>query len=208
MPFYGFQSIGCGTGNVNKIFWLDRNNAALKEQFSPEWNRAYLGLIRHGMELQKARQWPEILWYVSDERSNYREVGAKQGVELAKLVRQVPGAVSIASMNGPWEHIMVPYLDISMPNIAFPITDETLELLKKHQSKLWLYNCGRRLTAFIPARECRRAFQCITVHMVNSGTLAPAGAVDMRSVSTALMASFQHWQHKTFGRPCMIIDTW
>ncbi|HOG49160.1 MAG TPA: hypothetical protein PKY10_01080 [Lentisphaeria bacterium] len=147
MPFYGFQSIGCGTGNVNKIFWLDRNNAALKEQFSPEWNRAYLGLIRHGMELQKARQWPEILWYVSDERSNYREVGAQQGVELAKLVRQIPGAVSIASMNGPWEHIMVPYLDISMPNIAFPITDETLELLKKHQSKLWLYNCGsQRLT--------------------------------------------------------------
>ena len=147
MPFYGFNAIGSSFGSANRISWLDRKNAALQEQFSPEWNRAYLGLIRHGMELQKARQWPEILWYVSDERSNYREVGARQGVELAKLLRQVPGAVNIASMNGPWEHIMVPYLDISMPNIAFPITDETLELLKKHQSKLWLYNCGdQRLT--------------------------------------------------------------
>lgn len=42
---------------------------------------------------------------------------------------------------------MVPHVDISMPNIAFPITSETLELLQKHNSKLWLYNCGtQRMT--------------------------------------------------------------
>ena len=42
---------------------------------------------------------------------------------------------------------MVPALDISMPNIAFPITEETIQLIHKHNSKLWLYNCGsERLT--------------------------------------------------------------
>lgn len=142
MPFYGFQSIGAG-----RLSWLDRQNQALQEEFSPEWGRAYRGVVKHGIELQKKRQWPEILWYLSDELSNYRETGAKRGVELGKLLRQVPEATSIASMNGPWEHIMVPHVDISMPNIAFPITPETLELLREHDSKLWLYNCGtQRMT--------------------------------------------------------------
>ncbi|NLF93058.1 MAG: hypothetical protein GX564_04135 [Oligosphaeraceae bacterium] len=143
MPFYGFQSIGCGSG----IAWLDKNNPALKEQFSPAWSKAYQSLVREGMRIQKERNWPEILWYTTDERSNHRETGAQEGLKLAQLVREIPGATSIASMNGPWEHIMVPALDISMPNIAFPITEETIKLIHQHNSKLWLYNCGsERLT--------------------------------------------------------------
>ena len=143
MPFYGFQSIGCGS----IIAALDRKNPALQEQFSPAWSKAFQSLIREGMRIQKERNWPEILWYTTDERSNYRETGAQEGLKLAQLVREIPGATSIASMNGPWEHIMVPALDISMPNIAFPITDETIQMIHKHDSKLWLYNCGsERLT--------------------------------------------------------------
>ena len=45
-------------------------------------------------------------------------------------------------MNGPWEHIMVPHLNISMPNIAFPITEETVKKVRDSGSELWLYNCG------------------------------------------------------------------
>lgn len=147
MPFYGFQSIGSGVGGTDKISWLDRNNAELQKQFSPAWNQAYQSLVRAGMRLQQERGWPEILWYLTDERSNYREAGAKEGVELGKLLRGIPGATSIASMNGPWEHIMVPHVDISMPNIAFPITAETVKLVADSGSKLWLYNCGsERLT--------------------------------------------------------------
>lgn len=147
MPFYGFQSIGSGVGGTDKISWLDRNNAELQKQFSPAWNRAYQSLVRAGMRLQQERGWPEILWYLTDERSNYREAGAKEGIELGKLLRGIPGATSIASMNGPWEHVMVPHVDISMPNIAFPITTETVKLVADSGSKLWLYNCGsERLT--------------------------------------------------------------
>ncbi|MFA6721513.1 MAG: hypothetical protein WCR92_08890, partial [Candidatus Cloacimonadaceae bacterium] len=143
MPFYGFQSIGCGSG----ISWLDRNDPALKEQFSPAWSKAYQSLVREGMRIQKERNWPEILWYTTDERSNHRETGAQEGLKLAELIREIPGATSIASMNGPWEHIMVPALDISMPNIAFPITTETVKMIHDHNSRLWLYNCGtERLT--------------------------------------------------------------
>lgn len=147
MPFYGFQAFGTGTGAANRIMWLDRDNPELADQFTDAWNRAYKSLVREGMRHQAERGWPEILWYTSDERSNYREEGAKQGVELVKLLRQVPEARSIASMNGPWEHVMVPHLDISMPNIAFPITDETIAMIHEAGSELWLYNCGsQRMT--------------------------------------------------------------
>ncbi|NLF94597.1 MAG: hypothetical protein GX564_11995 [Oligosphaeraceae bacterium] len=144
MPFYGFQSFGGGGGNIS---WLDRKNPDLAQHFSPAWTKAYLSVIREGMRLQKERNWPEILWYTSDERSNERETGAQEGLKLAQLVRGIPGATNIASMNGPWEHIMVPALDISMPNIAFPITEETVKMIRGHNSRLWLYNCGTdRLT--------------------------------------------------------------
>lgn len=147
MPFYGFSAIGTSTGPASRIAWLDRDNPALAEHLSDEWTRAYLGLVRDGARHQEARGWPEILWYISDERSNYREEGARQGQALARLLREVPEARSIASMNGPFEHIMVPELDISMPNIAFPITGETVEMIREHDSRLWLYNCGdQRLT--------------------------------------------------------------
>ena len=37
---------------------------------------------------------------------------------------------------------MVPHVTISMPNIAFPITDETVKMIHDAGSELWLYNCG------------------------------------------------------------------
>ena len=37
---------------------------------------------------------------------------------------------------------MVPHLTLSMPNIAFPITDETVRMIREAGSELWLYNCG------------------------------------------------------------------
>ncbi|NUQ00072.1 MAG: DUF4091 domain-containing protein, partial [Armatimonadetes bacterium] len=141
MPFYGFQPIGAG----NLLAWLDR--AALTEQFTPAWNTAYRSFVTEAQRLGKERNWPEILWYISDELSNHGEEGAKLGEKLAQVLKDLPEGRTIASMNGPWEHIMVPHLDISMPNIAFPITPETVKMIGDAGSELWLYNCGEdRLT--------------------------------------------------------------
>ena len=136
MPFYGFQPIGAG----NNLAWIDREG--LKEQFTPQWNAAFRSLVEDIQQAGKERGWPEILWYISDELSNHGEEGAKMGVELAKALKGMPGVRSIASMNGPWEQMMVPHLNISMPNIAFPITDETIAKVRAAGSQLWLYNCG------------------------------------------------------------------
>jgi len=136
MPFYGFQPIGAG----NNLSWLDRDGLA--EPFTPAWTRAYRSLVESCQRLGRERGWPEILWYISDELSNHGEPGAQKGVALAKALAGLPGARVIASMNGPWEHIMVPHLTLSMPNIAFPITDETVAMIRDAGSELWLYNCG------------------------------------------------------------------
>lgn len=136
MPFYGFQPLGAG----NLLAWLEREK--LKERFTPQWNTAYRSFVEECQRIGKERGWPEILWYISDELSNHGEEGAKLGVELAKALKGMPGVRTIASMNGPWEHIMVPHLNISMPNIAFPITEETVKKVRDSGSELWLYNCG------------------------------------------------------------------
>lgn len=136
MPYYGFSGIGAAD-YLGRLFFPE-----LGEPFTEAWNRAYRSIVREGMRLQEERGWPEILWYISDELSNYREEGAARGVKLARLLADIPGARILASMNGPYEHIMVPHLDISMPNFAFPVTGETVEMVRGHGSDLWLYNIG------------------------------------------------------------------
>jgi hypothetical protein len=136
MPFYGFQPIG----GSNNLSWLNRD--ILSEQFTDTWKQAYRSLVRNVQSVARDRGWPEILWYVTDEKSNHGEEGAIMGKRLAETLEDMPGVTTIASMNGPWEHIMVPHLDISMPNIAFPITEETVAMIRDAGSKLWIYNCG------------------------------------------------------------------
>ena len=36
----------------------------------------------------------------------------------------------------------MPHLNISMPNIRFPITEETVKKVRDSGSELWLHNCG------------------------------------------------------------------
>ncbi len=136
MPFYGFQPIGM----ANRLgSWFPKD---FKQPFTDKWIAAYRSTVTTTQELAKERGWPEILWYISDEASNEGQKGAELALKCAKLLKGLPGIRTIASMNGPWEHILPPALDISMPNIAFPITEETVKLIRDSGSKLWLYNCG------------------------------------------------------------------
>ncbi len=76
------------------------------------------------------------------EKVDLREIAHLEQLAVFSDPARVPGVRTIASMNGPWEHIMVPHLNISMPNIAFPITEETVKKVRDSGSELWLYNCG------------------------------------------------------------------
>jgi hypothetical protein len=135
MPYYGFIS----WGNAKH---LGNRQPELKTAFSDAWTKAYRSFPPYINQIARQRGWPEILWYVSDEASNDGEKGGQWSLKLAKALEDLPGVRTIASMNGKWEHPMPAHLDISMPNIAFPITDETIAMIHKGGSELWIYNCG------------------------------------------------------------------
>jgi hypothetical protein len=136
MPFYGFQPFGMS----NRLgSWFPKD---LKTPFTEKWDAAYRSFVTNVQKLAKERGWPEILWYISDEASNEGQKGAELSLKLAKLLEGMAGVRTIASMNGTWEHILPPHMTISMPNVAFPITQDTIKLIRDSGSKLWLYNCG------------------------------------------------------------------
>lgn len=135
MPWYGFSAAGTRYMEIG-IY------GPKLAQFSPEWHRAYRGMIDWIKRLEKERGWPEVIIYLSDELSNDGAVGAERGRGLVDATKDIPGIRTVASMNGPWEEIMLPGLDIAMPNHAFPITAETVKKIRDAGCELWFYNIG------------------------------------------------------------------
>lgn len=139
MPWYGFDPIGAATGSANRLSWLDDS---LKPPHTKHWHQAYRSLVRNVASQAKERGWPEILFYISDELSNVGQQGAELGVTLGQSLKEVDGIRTIASMNGPAEKVVVPHVDIAMPNFAFPLDDGIFEFMDKSGTEMWLYNCG------------------------------------------------------------------
>lgn len=137
MPWYGFA----GLGHPYLEDGLYTGGRKL-ELFGPEWQRSYGALIAAVKRMQVERGWPEVLFYLSDELSNEREAGAEIGRRLVQQVKDIPGIRTLASMNGPFEKVMLPGLKIAMPNHAFPITADSLAEVRKNQCELWVYNTG------------------------------------------------------------------
>jgi hypothetical protein len=135
MPWYGFSAIGCSYLKAGLY-------GAKLEQFSPPWEKAYRQLIAWVKQLEKERGWPEVLIYLSDELSNEGAKGAEEGRHLVQITKDIPGIRTVASMNGPWERVMLPGLKIAMPNHAFPITAETVAEIRQAGCELWFYNIG------------------------------------------------------------------
>lgn len=135
MPWYGFSGLG--------VDYLDRGVYGAKlPQFSPAWDRAYRAIIDWAKATEKARGWPELIMYLSDELSNEKAAGAEKGRQLVQRTKDIPGIRTVASLNGSWEKVMLPGLKLAMPNHAFPITRETLAEIAAAGCELWLYNIG------------------------------------------------------------------
>jgi hypothetical protein len=113
------------------------------EPLSETWKAGYKQSIELLRDEGKKRGWPEIYIYISDESSNVGQKGGEHSAAIAQVAKEVPGIRTIISVNGPYEMVAVPYVDIIMPNHAFPITKETVTYIKnKHGKELWLYNIG------------------------------------------------------------------
>lgn len=135
MPWYGFSAVS--TSYLAKGLYGPKFT-----EFSPQWDKAYKSLISWVKQKEKEHRWPEVIIYLSDELSNEGAKGAEQGRQLVQTTKDLPGIRTIASMNGPWERVMLPGLKIAMPNHAFPITTQTVDEIRKAGCELWFYNIG------------------------------------------------------------------
>ncbi|MBI3919884.1 MAG: hypothetical protein HY318_00600, partial [Armatimonadetes bacterium] len=121
------------------------------QDFPKAFKETYAEALKTFYERAHAGQargdWPEIIYYASDELSNYGSRGGEWGKRHLELLReikkQVPDGFRVcASMNGRPEAPMLPLLDIAIPNGSFPITAHTLEDTRKAGCEQWFYNIG------------------------------------------------------------------
>lgn len=133
MPWYGFQALSRSEHNMQGLGTT---------RFSPEWTANYKQLIENIRDTGKARNWPEIIFYLSDELSNHGAEGTADGLKRAAVTADIDGIRRISSVNGKYEHPLIGKLEMLMPNFAFPITQGIIDEMKAQNTELWLYNVG------------------------------------------------------------------
>jgi hypothetical protein len=138
--WYGFQGLWRTSRGPEKPYLIKGFENV--EPLSDLWKEGYKKSIELVRDEGKKRNWSEIIFYIEDEASNVGKIGAEYAREVAKVAKEVPGIKTIASVNGPYEKILAPYLSIICPNSAFPITEENLNYIRECGTELWVYNIG------------------------------------------------------------------
>ncbi|HWL54458.1 MAG TPA: hypothetical protein VNQ90_18610 [Chthoniobacteraceae bacterium] len=144
LRFLGSVAYGPNNDKNNLLSALD---PSLKPPFTEPWFRAYRSLVKNFHQYARSRNWPEIIWQVSDELSNQGRKAAERGARVAGSIADIPGVRTVAGMNGSVEEVMIPHLNIAMPNYGFPITRELVERLRQSGTEMWAYNCGDQRVA-------------------------------------------------------------
>lgn len=117
-------------------------------RFKAEARAPAAKMIKYFYDTAKARNWPEVYFYMADELGNHGVRGSHYGRELAKFLQGIkpmvghPYKVFYSSLNAQIAEPMLPHLDIVCPNSAFPLNGKTLDLVKSKGPDLWLYNAG------------------------------------------------------------------
>ncbi|MCK5801439.1 MAG: hypothetical protein KAI66_01340, partial [Lentisphaeria bacterium] len=151
LPAYGIGWGGLISERNTNGFWGRNIGKWEKHGFSDEAIRNMELLCTKFYQEGRARNWPEILFYVQDEMANHGSRGGRMATERAKLFRKVADKVGFrtcASMNGPVEMPSLPFLHIAIPNGALPITEENLERIRDDGCELWFYNIGSTRFSF------------------------------------------------------------
>jgi hypothetical protein len=134
MPWYGFQSLTTYSAKA-KYYGFDGS-----PYDSPEWKAQYHQLIENVRDTGKARGWPEVIFYLSDELSNEGAEGTEDGLQRIAASDGIPGIRRIMSVNGKYEQPFIGKIELLMPNLAFPITQPIMDEMKAKGTELWLYN--------------------------------------------------------------------
>ena len=96
----------------------------------------------------RARDLPEVTFYVFDELGNHGAKGARWGREMLKALNRckeaTPGGfrTCVSALRCSVAREYLPHADIVMPNSAYPVTPETIEELQANGCTLGLYNMG------------------------------------------------------------------
>lgn len=92
--------------------------------------------------------YPEITFYVQDELGNDGARGARYGRELLKVMnrirKQVPDGfrTCVSTLSAAIAREYLDEADIVIPNSAYPLTEETIDEIRRHGRTLGLYNLG------------------------------------------------------------------
>jgi hypothetical protein len=137
-------SVMCNPGTAPG--WASRTrDKGWEKGISKEGQENVKKIIRHFYAQVRANNWPEVIFYCSDELSNYGLRGGKIGKMISKVYREVADELKVrvcSSVNGQAEVPMYPDLDIVIPNGSLPINEVEIAKIRKAGCELWLYNIG------------------------------------------------------------------
>lgn len=169
-------------------FWTGREVDEFKKQgLSEEAKEKASLIVKHFYKIAKEKKWPEVIFYIQDELANYGIWGGRLGTARAKFFKKLGKEVGFrtcASMNGPVEIPEIPYLDISIPNGALPITEANVKMIREKGSEYWIYNIGRKrftmgyyLTKDYPKGRLQWSFYGASRYLSQIPTLPSLGSI-------------------------------
>lgn len=135
----GFTKPIVGYGMIRLIKQAEKFSNGDEKRFSNILKNTYKGIKSSVDEMYG----PEIIFCLADEISNIEGKGIEYGLNLAKIVRDIPGVKTTALLNNRKDRVIFPYLDISTINGGVGIDKETIENIKSSGSELWFYNIGQ-----------------------------------------------------------------
>jgi hypothetical protein len=143
LPAYGLYVLGRYLPGFK-----DQHQWRLGDRFSDMYQDHLRTVVREYYRRVRAHaQWPEPIFYATDELSNSGAHGVDFGRHYLRLLqsirKDVPGGFRLASsMNGAVEAALLPHLDIAIPNKAFPLDATGVEQIRAAGCEMWSYNLG------------------------------------------------------------------
>jgi len=145
-PAYGMHILGLYLpGHQNAHDW--KQGGGFSQEYEKLLGDAVREYYRRARAAQAEGRWPEVIYYASDELSNYGMRGVDYGLKYLQMLHRiretVPGGFRIcSSLNGPLERRLLPLLDIAIPNNGFPLNEDSIRAVRDAGCELWTYNIG------------------------------------------------------------------
>lgn len=210
--YYGknpLPSYGAGWGsllsshNIPGYWEIKEYDKWEKEGWSEKTISDIEKIVSYFYKKGKELDWPEIIFYVQDEMGNYGTRGGKMAKARAEMFQKMGkkiGFRTCASMNGAVELPQVPYLSISIPNGALPLSEENIKYIKDSGSEFWIYNIaatrytfGYYLTKAQPKGRLQWSFSAASRYLDQIPTLPSLGSIVYTTVFDGNLNISKRW---------------